>query len=155
MMFRKYNKTMEPACLHPVTLKTYEQWFKEMGDAYTARVGQLALSSSTSRRRKRSVSFDPLDSDQFCATLIPEVEYQGVLPLAGVLSKSQICKCEEPSARYWKQIKYKVKYTENMEDPTTEDFRNLKAEVEEKVSVANVQVIIASYLKMEMTQHPA
>jgi len=135
LMFRKYNKTMEPACLHPVTATKYDDWTKEMSNAYKTRVARLDASAlgGGSKRRKKRAAFAPLDYSNFCATLIPEVEFQGVLPLAGVLSKSQSCKCDEPSARFWKQLKYKVVYTEDIEDPAKDDFEKIKAEIEEKV----------------------
>ena len=141
MMFRKYNKTMEPACLHPINKETYDEWVQEMIDAYATRQSNLKasdLKKQPGKRKKRAIrrskrSF--VKPQKFCATLEPKDNFQGVQPLDGILEKSRICSCDKqpPSARYWKQLKYKVAYIEAMEDPTSQEFKKIKLEVEKKV----------------------
>ena len=58
------------------------------------------------------------------------------MPLGGDLNDPRTCDCNDPTepyARFRKQLQYKVKYTEAMENPTSSDFKAVKAEVEKKV----------------------
>ena len=55
-------------------------------------------------------------------------------PTGGQLANSQICDCGVPSGKLRKEIKMKVAWQDDMWDPASDSFNQIKTSVEEKVT---------------------
>ena len=62
--------------------------------------------------------------------------------MGGVLENSRICDhTEPPYGRLRKTLKYKVKYSEKMVDTASVEFKEIKLDVEKKVSATIIDVL--------------
>ena len=81
-------------------------------------------------RQKRQIAI----VEEYDAMFLPENLVRGIHPKGGQLDKSQICPCGVPSGKLRKEIKMKVAWQDDMWDPASDSFYQVKALVEEKVT---------------------
>jgi hypothetical protein len=81
-------------------------------------------------RQKRQIAIVEL----YEAMFLPENVIRGIHPKGGQLANSQICNCGVPSGKLRKEIKTKVAWQEDMWDPASDSFYQVKTMVEEKVT---------------------
>jgi hypothetical protein len=98
--------------------------------------------------------------DNYTAILTPEYAVYGIQPTDNTLPKAENCNCGPPTYKCRKQLRYYVSYTKGeirnsliqfvilrisiifklnlfssaMENPATQDFLDMKAEIERKVT---------------------
>ena len=144
------EKMLDPACLFPVTIETYNDWVSSQTEKYTTR--QMNLNNEIIYRNTSHNGNDTeeelgttelnkvfLEQNEFCSTLDLEQEYYGVKPTEEKVDgkigyRYSLCPCNgTPSARIRKQIKYKVDFDSRMVYPTSPEFKEVKMEVEKKV----------------------
>ena len=80
-------------------------------------------------RQKRQIAI----VEEYDAMFLPENLVRGIHPKGGQLDNSQICPCGVPSGKLRKEIKMKVAWQDDMWDPASDTFYQVKALVEEKV----------------------
>ena len=152
------GRIRKPACLHPISYENYYQLLSAKLTEYAAR--QLNLNASYNKTTfplespDRNIKPDMenlfIESNDFCFRMEFGNHYFGIRPTK--LDRQRrcdyefsLCNCNKTlSARFKKQIKYKYKFVERMAIASSPEFRTLRYEIERKVIVYYIYIIVES-----------
>ena len=143
------TKTLEPACLFPVSLATYNLWVTEQMKEYNLR--QMNLKSTEIERSRfpdlndtQDENMDKdglfLDPNDFCFRLELEDNYFGIETKKAQTTRRciydfKVCDCNnQPSYLFKKQIKLAEIFGPRFVNPNSSDFKSFQNMIEKKVT---------------------
>ena len=146
------TKTLEPACLFPVSLTTYHQWLTEQMEGYNTR--QINLKSLEIDRSKfpdtNNTKDDKNDDDDdefflkpndFCFRLKLQDGYFGIEAKKAQTTRRciydfSLCDCKKkPSNHFKKQIILQQRFDPRFIYANSPEFKSFRYDVEKKVSL--------------------
>ena len=142
------TKTLEPACLFPISLATYNQWVTDQMKEYNLR--QMNLKSTEIERSRFPDLNDTqdenndkyglfLDPNDFCFRQKLENTYFGIETKKAQTTRRcvydfSLCDCNnQPSYLFKKQIKLKEIFGPTFFNPNSLEFKSFQNIIEKKV----------------------